>query len=231
MYLEHKHVTGDGSEAGSAVPPGSRNAARCSSRARLELARLQPPARGYPTGGEGAAAGGREPRALAALAVRRERRAGTLILWLSGTLSRTTSRLLDREITIPGVRPMRLVVDLTGLAFIDSAGRDTLVRIRNRASLSGERLCFRHGPHVSQQPLELTRNRQLWPRPMSRRADVSDEDSYFALAMACADVDHSRPGDRPGGTLNRFPTPAAGASDALSPPSVARAAPPRKALS
>jgi anti-anti-sigma factor len=198
MYLEHKHVTGDGSAAGHAVPPGSRHAARCSSRARLELARLQPPARGYPTGGEGPAAGGREPRSSAALAVRRERRAGTLILWLSGTLDRATSALLDRELAAPAVRPMRLIVDLTGLAFIDSSGLDTLVRIQHWASVSGERLSFRRGPHVAQRPLGLTRNVQLRSRSASHRADVGDENSYFALAMACADVAHPRPGDRPG---------------------------------
>lgn len=40
------------------------------------------------------------------------------------------------------------------------------------------------------------------PRPgaETRRAQASavDEDSFFALAMACADVGHRRLGDRPG---------------------------------
>jgi hypothetical protein len=59
-----------------------------------------------------------------------------------------------------------------------------------------------------------------------RRAGANNDESYFALAMACADVDHPHPGDRPWGTLYRFPNQAAGASGADPLPGVARAAPP-----
>jgi anti-anti-sigma factor len=162
--------------------------------------------------------------------VRIEHRADAVILWLSGTLDRATSALLDRELDAQAGRPMPVVVDLTGLEFVDSSGLDTLVRIHQRAGHSGEKLCFRQGRQGAQRPLELIRNVGRRSRLASRRARVTIEDSYSALAMACADVDHPRPGDRPAGTLYRFPDQAAGASGAAPPPRVARAAPPRALL-
>jgi anti-anti-sigma factor len=156
------------------------------------------PDRGHLTNGGGAVADGRQPIAAGELVVRWERRPDDLILWLSGTLDRATATLLDRELDAPVIRPTRLIVDLTGLEFIDPAGLDTLVRIHECACERGERLSFRHGPHVAQRPRELTRTIQLRSRWATRHPGASHEDSYFALAMACADVDHPRPGDRPG---------------------------------
>jgi hypothetical protein len=86
---------------------------------------------------------------------------------------------------------------LAGLELIDTSGLDTLERIRRRATERGHGLSFRQGQHVAQRPLGLIRAAQLrseWP---PRRAP-GGEGSYFALAMACADVDHLRLGDRPG---------------------------------
>jgi anti-sigma B factor antagonist len=219
MHLEH--VTGDGSAVGRAASRGGRYADSRSSRAVLELARLEKPGRG-----RAAAADGREPRAAGEFVVRIEHRADAVIVWLSGALDRATSALLDRELDAQAGRPMPVVIDLTGLEFVDSSGLDTLVRIHQRAGESGEKLCFRQGRHVAQRPLELIRNVRRRSRSASRCARVTIEDSYFALAMACADVDHSRPGDRLWGTIYRFPDQAAGASDAAPPPGVARAAPP-----
>ena len=105
-----------------------------------------------------------------ALAVRRERRADVLVLWLSGALDRATSALLDREFDAQAGHATRLVVDLTGLEFIDSSGLDTLVRTHRRACESDLRLSFRRGPHVARRPLALTRDVQLRSRPASRRA-------------------------------------------------------------
>jgi anti-anti-sigma factor len=128
-----------------------------------------------------------------ALAVRRERRADVLILWLTGALDRATSALLDRELDAPAGRAARLVVDLTGLEFIDSSGLDTLVRTHQRACQSDQRLSFRRGSHVGQRPLDLTRDIQVRSRPASRRANAINDDDFFAHVMACADVDHQRP--------------------------------------
>lgn len=92
---------------------------------------------------------------------------------------------------------MDLVVDLTGLEFIDSDGLDALVGVHWRASKRGDRLSFRLGPNVAQRPVKLTRAVRRRSRWAARTAGVSDEDSYFALAMACVNVDHPRSGDRP----------------------------------
>lgn len=136
-------------------------------------------------------------RAPGALSVRREHRADVLVLWLSGKLDRATSVLLDSEFDAQAGQTTRLVVDLTGLEFIDSIGLETLVRTHRRATEHDQRLSFRKGLHLGQRPLELTRDVQLRSRPPSQRGNVSDDDDLFTRAMACADVDHQRPRDRP----------------------------------
>jgi anti-anti-sigma factor len=159
------------------------------------------------------------------LAVRSERRADVFILWLGGALDRVTSALVERELQAPAGHASRLVVDLTGLELIDSHGLEALVRAHRRACESDQRLSFRYGPHVGQRPCELTRDAQLRSRAASRRANASTDEDLFALAMACADVDHQRPRDRPRDTLDGYPGQAAGASDPPTLPGVARAAP------
>jgi anti-sigma B factor antagonist len=134
----------------------------------------------------------------AELMVRKEWRPDALVLWLSGSLDSATSTLLTREIAAQPTRPMRLVVDLTGLRFIDASGLGTLVRIHQRACESGQRLSFRRGAHVAQRPLELTRTVALRSRWATRHAGAGHDASYFAFASARADVDHQRPGDRSG---------------------------------
>jgi anti-anti-sigma factor len=140
----------------------------------------------------------RQPAAAAELAARWERRRGTLIMWLSGALDRATATLLDRELDARATGTVRLIVDLTGLEFIDSPGLDALVRIHWRAAKRGDTLSFRHGPRVAQRPIELTQTVRRRSRYATRPADADDQDFYIALAIACADVDHPRPGDRPG---------------------------------
>ena len=79
------------------------------------------------------------------LAVRWERQDVRLVMWLSGELDQATVMLLDREVDRRAVGMMHLVVDLTGLEFIDSAGSDALVGIHWRVSKRGDHLSFRHG--------------------------------------------------------------------------------------
>jgi anti-anti-sigma regulatory factor len=179
------------------TPADNRNGGSRSSRAPLELVRSEPDPRWVISAGD-AGADRRPPLAPGQLGVRCERRPDAVILWLNGALDRCTATLLDRELDAPTINPIRLVIDLTGLVFIDSIGADTLERIHRRASERGDRLCFRHGSHIAQRPRELTRTIRLRSRWLTRTAGVSDADSYFALAMACVDVDHPRPGDRPG---------------------------------
>ena len=68
------------------------------------------------------AGGVRDPSLAGEFVVSRERRADALILSLSGELDLATSALLERELdAAQATRPMRLVIDLTGLEFIDSS--------------------------------------------------------------------------------------------------------------
>jgi len=130
--------------------------------------------------------------------VRWGRRRTTVITWLSGALDQTTATMLDREIDAHPTATMRFIVDLTELELIDSSGLETLEGIHRTATERGESLCFRYGQHLAQWPRRLVGTvprRSEWA-PQS--ASVGDEDSYFALAMACADVGHARSGDRPG---------------------------------
>jgi anti-anti-sigma factor len=131
------------------------------------------------------------------LVVRWERRQTVSIVWLTGALDRTTAPVLEGELDARAIGTIRLVVDLTGLELIDPSGLDALVRLHRRAPERGERLSFRHGQHVAQRPRGLIRAVQLRSEWAPRPERLSDDDSYFALAMACVDVDHARPGDRP----------------------------------
>jgi ABC-type transporter Mla MlaB component len=197
MHLNREQAVG--SAGGRAGPLGNRGAVSRFSRAPLRLARLQP-ARGQLVSGAVAALSTFSQQSAVArqLLVRREHRPELSILWLSGALDRATATVLDRELNARSSAATRLLVDLTGLEFIDADGMDSLVRAHERASEQGSRLSFRRGPHLARWPLGLIRIVQLRSEWATRPTDVSAEDSYFALAMACADFDHPRPGDRPG---------------------------------
>jgi anti-anti-sigma factor len=141
---------------------------------------------------------GRQPAVAGELVVRWGRQDDLLIMWLSGALDQATVTLLDRELDERAVGMTRLLVDLTGLEFIDSPGLDALVGIHWRAAKRGDRLAFRHGTRIARRPVELARTVRPRSRWAARMADVSDDDFYFALAVACVDVDHPWSGDRPG---------------------------------
>ena len=136
MHLTHKGLRVDGSAVGRVAPPRKRDAARRSKRAALELARL-PDDRTTLTSGGRAFDARRRPVAAGQLVVRWERRPGALIIWLSGTLDRATTTLLDHELDhkldVRAGGAKRLIVDLTGLEFIDTPGLDGLMRTQQRA--------------------------------------------------------------------------------------------------
>ncbi len=97
------------------------------------------------------------------LVVSRERRADVLILSLRGELDLATSALLQRELdAAEAARPVRLVVDLSGLEFIDSSGLNTLVQARERASQNGHQLSLMQGPRAVQRLFELTKSVALF---------------------------------------------------------------------
>ncbi len=198
MHVRHRGVPIDGSRAGHTAPQSGQGTVLRSSPGSLRLACAQPDGEHLRSGGDPVAEA-RELVVAGEFAVRWERRRATLIVWLSGSLDRATATLLDRELDARPTGTMRLIVDLTGLEFIDSPGLDALVRVHWRASRRGDQLSFRHGPHVAQRPLQLTRTIRQGSRCATPPATGSDQNSYVALALACADVDHpAPPGDRPG---------------------------------
>ncbi len=139
----------------------------------------------------------RGPEVPGQLAVRWERQDDMLIMWLSGELDQATVTLFDREIDGRAIGMTHLIIDLTGLKVIDSPGLDALVGIHWRASKQGDELSFRHGSSVAQRPVQLTQSVRRRPRWAPRPTGTNSDDFYPALALACADVDHLPPGDRP----------------------------------
>jgi anti-anti-sigma factor len=194
MDVENQGLRGGDSAASPAAGRIDRDTLSGPPPTSLELARARHE-RGRLTNGDDT-----EPESQTAvpgeLTVRWERRDLVLIMWLSGSLDEATVTLIDRELDARAIGVMSLVVDLTELEFIDSPGLDALVGIHWRASKQGDRLSFRHGSQIAQRPIELTRTVRLRSR-WAGAAGVTDEDPYFALAMACVDVDHPRSGDRP----------------------------------
>jgi anti-anti-sigma factor len=146
----------DGSAVGNAVPGCTRDSASVSSTPRLELVRSQPDREGLTHGGD-TVAERCQPVVAGQLTVHWERQDAMSVLRLSGTLDQATVTLLDRELDGQAIGLTGLLVDLTGLHFIDSPGLDALVGIHWRASKRGDRLTFRHGTHIAPRPVELTR--------------------------------------------------------------------------
>jgi anti-anti-sigma factor len=195
MRVQHQGLQKNGSAIRHAARLRGREKASRSPPPSLALVQSQPD-REQPTLGSNAFGGTRRPQVPGQLAIRWERQDVTLIMWLSGWLDQATVTLLDHEVDRRTVGSMEMVVDLTGLERIDSPGLDALVGIHWRAAKRGDRLSFRHGSHMAQRPLELTRTARLRSR-WAAAADATDETFYFALAMACVDVDHPRSDDRP----------------------------------
>jgi anti-anti-sigma factor len=195
MHQQRQGSQIDGSAARRAARLRRRDSSARSPRPSLAVVQSQPE-RNQPTIGYRTAAPARQPRVPGQLAIRWERQDVTLIVWLSGWLDQATVTLLDHELDGRAIGLMGLVVDLTGLEYVDSPGLDALIGIHWRAAKRGDRLSFRHGTTVAERPVELTRTARLRAR-WAAAADVTDDSFYFALAMACVDVDHPRSDDRP----------------------------------
>jgi anti-anti-sigma factor len=176
MHLTHKRVQAGRSARNDAVWRRNRDWKPRSTPAPLALARVQPDRGRFPsikvTVGDR-----RQPVAGGQLVVAWGGRSEALIVWLSGTLDRITGTALDRELDPRAIGTSPLVIDLTGLEFIDSCGAHTLARILRRATKRGDRLTFRHGQRVAQRPLGLIRAVQLRSKRAPRPEPLSDEAS------------------------------------------------------
>jgi anti-sigma B factor antagonist len=130
------------------------------------------------------------------LAVRQEHRPDALILWLTGTLDRATSGLLARELDAQANSSTPVVVDLTGLEFIDSSGVHTLTRAHRLARANGHQLSIEASQVVSRL-LEPSNHARPLPGSRTDPGAANNELYYFALAMACATADQADDGPAP----------------------------------
>jgi anti-anti-sigma factor len=93
------------------------------------------------------------------LLIEKTQAADAVILMLSGELDLASAPTLERELReAEAANPRRVVIDLAGLAFMDSTGLQALLRARERANNnSSHQLLLRRAPHQVQRVFELTK--------------------------------------------------------------------------
>ncbi len=97
------------------------------------------------------------------LVIRTWRDASTRLVALYGELDLAGGPLLEQHLRRPGLPvPERLVIDLSGLEFLDCAGLHALLRVRVRCQASGEELSLLRGPPAVDRMFELTGTRRLF---------------------------------------------------------------------
>ena len=85
--------------------------------------------------------------------------AGDALIALSGELDLSGAPALDQEIETLAERPdvRRVILDLRGLAFLDSSGLRVVALAERRLSGSGRSLVLVRGPESVQRVFEITR--------------------------------------------------------------------------
>jgi anti-anti-sigma factor len=92
------------------------------------------------------------------LVIEKSQEQDSVVLALSGELDLASAPVLERELReAEATSPSRLVIDLAGLAFMDSTGLQALLRARERANTNGHQLALRRAPHQVQRVFELTK--------------------------------------------------------------------------
>jgi anti-sigma B factor antagonist len=82
----------------------------------------------------------------------------TLVVSLRGELDLTSAPEFERELEAPAEpAPRRVVIDLSGLEFMDSTGLRALLAARDRVRNQGQQLILRRGSRQVQRVLELTK--------------------------------------------------------------------------
>ncbi len=90
------------------------------------------------------------------LLIQRASDAQGVVLALIGELDLDTTPELDEQLRKIGAEPRRLLIDLSGLEFMDSTGLGSIVRAQRFADSNGHRLTLRRGQHQVQRLFELT---------------------------------------------------------------------------
>jgi anti-sigma B factor antagonist len=76
---------------------------------------------------------------------------------LAGELDLATTPELDRHLAgIDVTQITRLLIDLSGVTFMDSTGLSSIIRAHHLAESSGHTLVVRRGPHQVQRLFEVT---------------------------------------------------------------------------
>jgi anti-sigma B factor antagonist len=97
------------------------------------------------------------------LEIERTSRADTIVLSLRGELDLTSAHVFERELrAAESAGPRRVVIDLSGLEFMDSTGLRALLLARERAQSDGHELALRRGPRQVQRVLELTKTAEAF---------------------------------------------------------------------
>lgn len=98
-----------------------------------------------------------EPVIAGELVITREHLNDVLVLALHGELDLASAPLLERELLdAESGRPGRIVVDLSGLRFVDSTGLHVLLRAHQRARENDHQLLLRRGPRAVHRVFEIT---------------------------------------------------------------------------
>jgi len=94
---------------------------------------------------------------LGELTVRTERQGDVLVVALSGELDRATADGVDIELEhAEAGDAASIVLDLSGLTFMDSTGVRLLIQAHARSRAESGRLTLRRGPAAVQRVMELT---------------------------------------------------------------------------
>jgi anti-anti-sigma factor len=92
------------------------------------------------------------------LRISSRREGDAIVIALGGELDLASAPELERELReAEAGNPARVVIDLSGLGFMDSTGLQALLRTRERASAGAYELALRRGPHQVQRVFELTK--------------------------------------------------------------------------
>ena len=90
------------------------------------------------------------------LVVRGSHDRDAFVLSLYGELDIATARVLERKLGMArSSRSQKVVLDLSGLHFIDSAGLHALLQARDELRRSGRDLALRRGPRAVQRVFEV----------------------------------------------------------------------------
>jgi anti-anti-sigma factor len=96
------------------------------------------------------------------LDIRVRRNGVAVVLELDGELDMAYAPQLEYELIEAESSTARLIVDLSGLGFMDSAGLQTLLRAERRCRDNGCRLSLVRGSHQVQRVFELTSTEKLF---------------------------------------------------------------------